>query len=501
MIYDYKVPYVSMGKFFVQIHKNSVLRTLILLLFVLMAIYMPKTTLSKTGSNCSLQFVSVPSSRIVSSGGEVTYNYSLKNVGRSTCTGTSVSIYYAGNEEYVRSDLVPRASDYYWFMGNLAKRETVSFSVTIKNVPNENNEMYGEACASADYAEDACVKEAVTVSDQQSSTPPPTTTVISPVTVVETTIIPVSSQTDSLTSVQAWIYPGAPACNSTNEYSDGRQIDVLKPEYYTIQSNGTLRLRTVTSDGCNGYSESNVADVKAHSKSQFVTVSGSYTNMHLLLSSIDLQNTAIKTLTDFAVSSGFSGVEIDWEGFGKWTATDYSNYKKFVTALQSSLRSKGKLLMIDAPAISDSKYQSYFLFKYEDFTNVDYIAIMAYDYQYDFGVGQSVAPEFWLKNVINWAKARLPLEKIIIGIPTYGYHGILGSYNITIDTYAQSTTYPGFSTRKLNADGEEVWMSGSTYYSVQPVSVLNRRKALIESMGIKNISVWHLGGNQWFSQN
>jgi spore germination protein YaaH len=157
--------------------------------------------------------------------------------------------------------------------------------------------------------------------------------------------------------------------------------------------------------------------------------------------------------------------------------------------------------MIDAPAISDPVYQGYFQFKYEDFTNVDFVTIMAYDYQYDWGVGEPVAPEFWLKNVINWAKVRLPLEKIVIGIPAYGYHGTLGSYNMTIDTYAQSSTYPGFSTRKINSEGEEVWTNGNIYYSAQPKSSLDRKKTLIESLGIKNISVWHLGGNNWFSQN
>jgi spore germination protein YaaH len=157
--------------------------------------------------------------------------------------------------------------------------------------------------------------------------------------------------------------------------------------------------------------------------------------------------------------------------------------------------------MIDAPAISDPTYQGYFLFKYEDFTNIDYVAIMAYDYEYDYGVGAPVAPQDWVANIINWAKARLDVNKIIIGIPAYGYHGTLGSYDINIDTYAQSASYPGFSSRTVNADGEESWIVGNTYYVDQAISGLNLKKSLIESMGIKNVSIWHLGGNQWFSKN
>lgn len=303
----------------------------------------------------------------------------------------------------------------------------------------------------------------------------------------------------STTQIQAWIYPGNPACSAASEYSDGRHIDTLKPEYYTVQTNGTLRQLTTAADGCNGYSAANVADIKKHSTSQYVTVSGITKNTRVLLASAVLQENAIASLTKFVIATGFTGVELDWEGFGDWTATDYTNFKKFTAALQKSLRAQGKKLIIDAPAISDPTYQSYFLFKYEDFTDIDYIAIMAYDYQYDYGVGVPVAPDFWLKNTINWAKARLPIDKIIIGLPAYGYHGTLGSYMMTIDTYAQSMTYPGYANRKINSDGEETWMNGSTYYSAQSTATLDKKKQLVESMGIKHISVWHLGGNRWFS--
>jgi spore germination protein YaaH len=463
---------------------------IITFLFLFMAINMPVVEAAKTNTNCSLQFVSTPSKEEILPEGQLSYQYSIKNTGSSTCVSTSVSLYYAENEKYVNSTLIPTASDYYWFIGKLAPGESFLFSVVIQNMPNDNNQMFGEACASANGAQDACVKTPVAISageKEEGQEGNASSVAIS------------DSGTANFT--QAWIYPGDPACNAVNEYSDGRVIDTLKPEYYQVQSDGTLRQKNLASDGCNGYSVDNVLDIKAHSTHQYATVSGDVSNVETLLSSATLQNSAINTLTNFAVSSGFTGIEIDWEGFGNWTATDYANYKKFITDLQNSLHSKGKLLMIDAPAISDSTYQGYFPFKYEDFTNIDYITIMAYDYQYDWGVGEPVAPEAWTTNIINWAKARLPIGKIIIGIPTYGYHGILGSYNITIDTYAQAVKLPGFSTRKPDSDGEETWMNGNVYYVVQATSTLDRKKDLIESMGIKNISAWHLGGNNWFTKN
>ncbi len=472
-----------------------------LVIFLMTAISVLPTTAkaAKKNGQCSLELSSQASSSNISFGDSVVYNYSLKNVGTTSCSGASVSLYYADNEQYVSSSLAPRASDNYWVAGNLARGKSYSFSVTMKNIPSDSSQMFGEACASANGADDSCVSEAVNLTpvtlNNESTTVDTATTSLTTAPIV----VPISEPIDVTNNTQAWIYPGAPACGSANEYADGRNIDTLKPEYYTVQSTGALRQLTVAADGCNAYSAANVADIKAHSNHQYVTLSGNITNFRKLLSSATLQSAAIDTLTNFTVSSGFSGVEIDWENFSAWTVTDYANYRNFVTALQNSLHAQGKFLMIDAPAISDAKYQSYFLFKYEDFVNIDYVAIMAYDYQYDYGVGQPVAPELWVKNVINWAKARLDINKIIIGVPAYGYHGELGSYSPTIDTHEQSSTYPGYSTRKLNADGEETWVLGNTYYAVQSNSTLDRKKALIESMGIKNVSVWHLGGNLWFS--
>lgn len=40
--------------------------------------------------------------------------------------------------------------------------------------------------------------------------------------------------------VQGWIYPGAPSCSTMTEIADGRTIDTLKAQYYTLNDDGTL---------------------------------------------------------------------------------------------------------------------------------------------------------------------------------------------------------------------------------------------------------------------
>lgn len=306
-------------------------------------------------------------------------------------------------------------------------------------------------------------------------------------------------------SVQAWVYPGNPACAAAKEYSDGRIVHVLKPEYYAVTSTGTLTLRTTATDGCNGYSPENAASIKTYSQKQYVTVSAGQQEMSALVGSAQKRSAATTTLSTFAQTIGFSGVELDFEGFSNWTSADYANYKTFLKELGGALHGKGLRLLVDGPAIGTATEQGYYLWKYEDFNTlpVDQIVVMTYDYQYDYGVGSAIAPNTWVKNVIRWTKSKITdIDKIVIGVPTYGYHGKTGSYALTIDTLTQSKLFPGYTTAQRDPGSYEMkWVANGTTYVYQDSTGLNMKRTLIEQEGIKNISVWHLGGNSWFSGN
>lgn len=311
-----------------------------------------------------------------------------------------------------------------------------------------------------------------------------------------------------LAKIGAWIYPGSPACNANTEIADGRVIYMLKPEYYQVDTGGagTLNQLTVAGAGCNGYSVANANLIKQYSSKQFCTIScGTGTNMDALCSDGTKRTNAINTLITFLNTTGFTGVELDWEGYSGWTSGQYTNFKTFVSALSTSLHSNGYQLMIDGPpitaAVDSVNGQNLYQFKYEDFlTTADYLVALAYDKQYDYGAGTSISPTTFVQQTCDWMILKVvDLNKIVIGMPSYGYHGTTGGYSITIDTYTQSTGYTGFNTATRNADYEMVWANAGTSYDYQDTSGLNSKRTVIENKGIKNISVWHIGGNQWFT--
>ena len=301
-------------------------------------------------------------------------------------------------------------------------------------------------------------------------------------------------------TVMAWVYPGEPGCNAGREYRDGRTIDILKPEYFTINS-GTLELISADSVSCNGFSEANVADLKRYSRQQFVTVSSASTDaMDTFLAGALASPTDITTLVDFVVEHNLTGIELNFEDFGGWQATSYSNFKEFVKRLGTGLRAEGKQLMVTGPAIADATEQGWFRFRYEDFIGlpVDVMVIMLYDYQYDHGTGEPVAPLDWMERVLTYTKGRLPTSRLSIGIPSYGYEGTIGSRPI-LRTYYQLKNKPGFaSATRDERSAERTWKTGQTVYFYQDSESIRRKIAVVEDAGIRSISLWHLGGNQWF---
>lgn len=297
--------------------------------------------------------------------------------------------------------------------------------------------------------------------------------------------------------IQAWVYPGEPACNADEEYSDGRNMYMLKPEYYTVNSSGVLAQLTT---GCNAYSPSNALDIKRYSSHQFFTISSNRANMATLVADSQKRTNAVNTIVSFLDTIGFDGVELDWEGYGAWTSTEYANYKNFVSQLATELHNNGYKLMIDGPPIGDGTEQGFYEWQYEDFSaiDIDFIVALAYDWQYDFGGGTSISPNARVQNVCDWMKARIDIDKIIIGMPIYGYHATTEGFSITIDTKAQSEQLTGYDTATRNSDHEMNWANGGVSYFFQDSTGIDSKRDIIEAKGIKNISVWHLGGNDWF---
>ncbi len=322
---------------------------------------------------------------------------------------------------------------------------------------------------------------------------PPTNTVPLPVSATTTVIL-----NDNIT-LMAWWFPGPPACNALVD-AKALSIDVAKPEYFRVQEDGVLQLMTESLYGCNGYSKEAITNVHKVAKQQYVTVSSiSADSMNNFLLRDATTNEYTNQLVKFVIDNQFTGVEIDFEDYGGWSKDITKRYMQFLTRLGNGLHANNKKLMIDLPPATDTIEEKWYNFRLSDINNlpVDYIVIMGYDYQYDQGAGKPVAPLNWLIKVVEFTKSRITnTEKIVIGLPTYGYKGNTANNQISILTYNEAVKNPLFS--KLIRDkssGELMAINGSNVLIVQDQESINQKVNTILKTGINKISIWHLGGN------
>lgn len=300
-----------------------------------------------------------------------------------------------------------------------------------------------------------------------------------------------------------WVYPGDPACNTFNELQQFENIDQLKPEFATITDEGLVNILTTEIAGCNALSDQNVEFYKSISDTQFITVSSSGIGLSNLLATRESRQAGIDELMSLLDQTQMTGIELDFEGFGKWTVEDYIGYLDFVTVLGNTLHSQGKELMIDAPAIYNQRIQDAFKFKYADLDNlpIDYITIMAYDYQYDFGGGAPITEDDFLRDSISWAKQEISNhERLIIGLPSYGYGATRGEYSdIQIYTFDQLVERFGqdrlSQAERMPNSQELVFDDGGMVYVFQDAASISHKTKLVNELGINRISIWHLGGN------
>ena len=142
---------------------------------------------------------------------------------------------------------------------------------------------------------------------------------------------------------------------------------------------------------------------------------------HLLLNDPDLQNVILEKILQEIVAKGYRGLDFDFEYV---FAEDRDAYSAFVAKASTLLNPLGYLVFVAlAPKTADD--QNSLLYVGQDFAALgqaaNYVFLMTYEWGYAFGPPMAVAPLPEVRRAVDYAMSRIPAEKIILGIPNYGY--------------------------------------------------------------------------------
>lgn len=133
-----------------------------------------------------------------------------------------------------------------------------------------------------------------------------------------------------------------------------------------------------------------------------------------------LQEKVVESVADAVVQMGYGGVDVDFEYIPRESAAAYAG---FVGAIRKRLEPDHKVFVSAAPKVSAD--QSGLLYGGHDYRllgkTADMVLLMTYEWGYTYGPPMAVSPLPQVKRVLDYGATEIPRDKILMGVPNYGY--------------------------------------------------------------------------------
>lgn len=220
---------------------------------------------------------------------------------------------------------------------------------------------------------------------------------------------------------------------------------------------------------------------------------------HLILSNSNLASGVIANTKAVLVREGFAGVNVDFENM---PPADRPLYNQFIAAFGNAVRPGYVFSIAVAPKWADWPDSPWVgTFDYATLGRlVDFMYIMTYEWGWVGGPPMAVAPLNLVQQVLNYAVSLVPRDRILMGVPLYGYDWTLpwtpqsravtrpaqDAQNLAIDRWApiqfdSTAQSPWF--RYIDAGVQhEVWFEDAR--SVQA------KYELARNVGLRGVGFW-----------
>lgn len=236
-------------------------------------------------------------------------------------------------------------------------------------------------------------------------------------------------------------------------------------------------------------------------------------NNHLISAIVhdpEARNRLFVQLSQVMTEKGYGGLDIDFEYI---KAEDRDAFTAFVEEAAKWMHSLGYQVSV-ALAPKTSADQPGLLYEGKDYPALgqaaDHVLLMTYEWGYKYGPNMAVAPLNMVRRVVDYAVTEIPPEKIMLGIPNYGYDwplpfqqgvteavtiGNVEAVQIAIRNGAQIQFDP------VAASPFFRYQSGETEHEVwfEDVRSLREKFELVEEYGLRGCGYWQI--MRWFRAN
>ncbi len=211
-----------------------------------------------------------------------------------------------------------------------------------------------------------------------------------------------------------------------------------------------------------------------------------------LLNSPANSDRAIENMLTLVEDNGYDGVNLDWEGIAPG---EQNNFTAFVAHLSAVFHRHGYYVTLSLPAETGYEPDNSWTGAYNYAAlakSADLLMIMAYDEHYAGGSPGPIASPSWVKAVLNYTISVVPTNKVILGIPGYGYDW--GGAGTVALSYSQAQSLEQQYTGKTDLN-HFVYVQDGQVHSVwfEDTQSLLSKINLVSDYGLRGIALWRLG--------
>lgn len=289
----------------------------------------------------------------------------------------------------------------------------------------------------------------------------------------------------------------------------GEYLSTLQVFSYQVNSEGVLEPMPYEDEVLNAAKETNTLPIMVLTnieEGQFSTEVAT-----TILNNPELSEQVLNESIAIMKQKGYKGLDIDFEYLG---AQNREAYNEFLVKANQKLDAEGFSLST-ALAPKTTETQIGVLYEGHDYSFhgkvVDYIFLMTYEWGYVAGPPRAVAPINEVEKVLNYAISQVPKNKLMMGIPLYGYDWTLPfvqgesraraispeqavqlavKYGVNIE-YDEKAQSPYFRYVDEQGKQHEVWFEDAR--SIQA------KFDLVKKLDIRGFFYWVLG--RAFAQN
>lgn len=222
-----------------------------------------------------------------------------------------------------------------------------------------------------------------------------------------------------------------------------------------------------------------------------------------VLTSQEARSRLISQIVEEASQSGYGGVDLDFESvYGQ----DAQAYARFVADLHSAL-APYNIPVIVALAPKTSSDQRGETYEGHDYSllgeGADKLLLMTYEWGYTYSEPRAVAPIHSVRQVVDYAVSQIPSEKLLLGIPNYGYDWTLPHVqgNRARSISCQEAVTLAVQNRvsiRYDEGSQTPWFRYADQYGVQhevwfeDVRSITAKLKLVEEFQLGGVGYWNL---------